>query len=206
MGGWVPHSVCCVSFYAAPPLLPAKDYGNLMGGQYPFQYDPVYGLPIVREVAKYGEVLRDIRQVRGGAGGGGGRGGEREREQQQQQQQHCEGGGEVWGGAQGHSPGEGGLAGQGREGHSWSSSSSIIVREVAKYGEVLRDVRQVRPGGGGWLCWSRGEGGQARQGIACRGEGAPLVGELGAAAGGERERVEGSSSSGSTSMGWMGQR
>ena len=52
--------------YAAPPLLPAKDYGNLMGGQYPFQYDPVYGLPIVREVAKYGEVLRDIRQVRGG--------------------------------------------------------------------------------------------------------------------------------------------
>lgn len=52
--------------YAAPPLLPAKDYGNLMGGQYPFQYDPVYGLPVVREVAKYGEVLRDIRQVRGG--------------------------------------------------------------------------------------------------------------------------------------------
>lgn len=52
--------------YAAPPLLPAKDYGNLMGGQYPFQYDPVYGLPVVREVAKYGEVLRDIRQVREG--------------------------------------------------------------------------------------------------------------------------------------------
>jgi hypothetical protein len=40
-----------------------------MGGQYPFQYDPVYGLPIVREVAKYGEVLRDIRQVRGASTG-----------------------------------------------------------------------------------------------------------------------------------------
>lgn len=49
--------------YASPPLLPTKDYGMLMGGQYPFQYDPVYGLPIVRDVAKYGEVLRDIRQV-----------------------------------------------------------------------------------------------------------------------------------------------
>jgi hypothetical protein len=66
--------------YASPPLLPTKDYGNLMGGQYPFQYDPVYGLPIVRDVAKYGEVLRDIRQVGvfldRGVGGGGGGGGE----------------------------------------------------------------------------------------------------------------------------------
>lgn len=42
--------------------LPHKNFGNLRGGQYPFMYDPVYGLPIVHDVAKYGEVLRDIRQ------------------------------------------------------------------------------------------------------------------------------------------------
>jgi hypothetical protein len=42
--------------------LPLKRSGGLIGGQYPFLYDPVYGLPIVREVARYGEVLRDIRQ------------------------------------------------------------------------------------------------------------------------------------------------
>ncbi|KAI8470484.1 MAG: hypothetical protein J3K34DRAFT_521271, partial [Monoraphidium minutum] len=47
---------------AAVGLLPEQDYGNLRGGQYPFQYDPVYGLPIVREVVRYGELLRDIRQ------------------------------------------------------------------------------------------------------------------------------------------------
>jgi hypothetical protein len=27
-------------------------------------YDPVYGLPIIQEVAKYGEVLRDMREGR----------------------------------------------------------------------------------------------------------------------------------------------
>jgi hypothetical protein len=43
-------------------LLPERDYGNLRGGQYPFLYDPVYGLPVVREVVRYGELLRDIRQ------------------------------------------------------------------------------------------------------------------------------------------------
>lgn len=43
-------------------LLPEKDYGSLRGGQYPFLYDPVYGLPVVREVARYGEVLREVRQ------------------------------------------------------------------------------------------------------------------------------------------------
>jgi len=43
-------------------LLPERDYGSLRGGQYPFQYDPVYGLPVVREVVRYGELLRDIRQ------------------------------------------------------------------------------------------------------------------------------------------------
>ena len=42
--------------------LPEKNFGNLRGGEYPFTYDPVYGLPIVREVARYGELLRDIRQ------------------------------------------------------------------------------------------------------------------------------------------------
>lgn len=51
----------------AVDLLPEQDYGNLRGGQYPFQYDPVYGLPVVRDVVRYGELLRDIRQgeVRG---------------------------------------------------------------------------------------------------------------------------------------------
>jgi hypothetical protein len=47
--------------YAAVDPLPHKSFGNLRGGQYPFLYDPVYGLPIVHDVAKYGEVLRDIR-------------------------------------------------------------------------------------------------------------------------------------------------
>eukprot|EP00878_Enallax_costatus_P007340 GHUV01007686.1.p1 GENE.GHUV01007686.1~~GHUV01007686.1.p1 ORF type:complete len:475 (+),score=150.20 GHUV01007686.1:517-1941(+) len=42
--------------------LPHKNFGNLRGGQYPFLYDPVYGLPIIHDIAKYGEVLRDIRQ------------------------------------------------------------------------------------------------------------------------------------------------
>ena len=42
--------------------LPELDYGSLRGGQYPFLYDPVYGLPIVRDVVRYGELLRDIRQ------------------------------------------------------------------------------------------------------------------------------------------------
>jgi hypothetical protein len=42
--------------------LPEKNFGNLRGGEYPFMYDPVYGLPIVREVARYGELLKDIRQ------------------------------------------------------------------------------------------------------------------------------------------------
>lgn len=48
--------------YAHVRPLPYKNFGNLRGGQYPFLYDPVYGLPIVHDVAKYGEVLRDIRQ------------------------------------------------------------------------------------------------------------------------------------------------
>ncbi len=43
-------------------VLPEQDYGNLRGGQYPFQYDPVYGLPVVREVVRYADLLRDIRQ------------------------------------------------------------------------------------------------------------------------------------------------
>ncbi len=42
--------------------LPHKDYGTLRGGQYPFAFDPVYGLPVVHDVARYAEVLRDIRQ------------------------------------------------------------------------------------------------------------------------------------------------
>jgi hypothetical protein len=51
-------------------LLPERDYGNLRGGQYPFLFDPVYGLPIVREVVRYGELLRDVRmgEVSGGPG------------------------------------------------------------------------------------------------------------------------------------------
>lgn len=47
--------------YANVQPLPHKNYGNLRGGQYPFLYDPVYGLPVIHDVAKYGEVLRDIR-------------------------------------------------------------------------------------------------------------------------------------------------
>lgn len=45
-------------------LLPPKDHGNLQGGQYPFTYDPVYGLPIVRDIASYSDVLRGIRTGR----------------------------------------------------------------------------------------------------------------------------------------------
>lgn len=44
------------------PLLPEVNLGTLRGGQYPFIYDPVYGLPIVRAIASYSEVLRDMRQ------------------------------------------------------------------------------------------------------------------------------------------------
>lgn len=43
------------------PLLPEVNLGTLRGGRYPFIYDPVYGLPIVRSIASYAEVLRDIR-------------------------------------------------------------------------------------------------------------------------------------------------
>eukprot|EP00775_Hariotina_reticulata_P010429 gene10429-10587_t len=48
--------------YASVDPLPHKNHGTLRGGQYPFLYDPVYGLPVVHDIAKYGEVLRDIRQ------------------------------------------------------------------------------------------------------------------------------------------------
>jgi hypothetical protein len=48
--------------YANVDPLPHKNHGNLRGGQFPFLYDPVYGLPVVHDIAKYGEVLRDIRQ------------------------------------------------------------------------------------------------------------------------------------------------
>jgi hypothetical protein len=43
------------------PLLPEINLGTLRGGRYPFMYDPVYGLPIVRSIASYADVLRDIR-------------------------------------------------------------------------------------------------------------------------------------------------
>ncbi len=54
--------------YAHVAPLPTKNFGSMWGGSYPFMYDPVYGLPIVRDVAKYSEVLRDIRlgKVRSG--------------------------------------------------------------------------------------------------------------------------------------------
>ena len=35
-----------------------------MAFRYPFAYDPVYGLPVINDVAKYGEVLRDMREGR----------------------------------------------------------------------------------------------------------------------------------------------
>ncbi len=43
--------------------LPEKNFGVLRGGRYPFLYDNVYGLPIVRQVASYGEVLEGLRCV-----------------------------------------------------------------------------------------------------------------------------------------------
>jgi hypothetical protein len=46
------------------PILPEKNVGTLRGGMYPFVYDPVYGLPLVQEIATYGEVLRDMREGR----------------------------------------------------------------------------------------------------------------------------------------------
>ncbi|KAG2487345.1 hypothetical protein HYH03_014060 [Edaphochlamys debaryana] len=44
--------------------LPEKNYGVLRGGRYPFMYDNVYGLPVVRQVATYGEVLEGLRSGR----------------------------------------------------------------------------------------------------------------------------------------------
>ncbi|KAG2425174.1 hypothetical protein HXX76_013928 [Chlamydomonas incerta] len=44
--------------------LPEKNYGSLRGGRWPFLYDNVYGLPVVRQVASYGEVLEGIRTGR----------------------------------------------------------------------------------------------------------------------------------------------
>jgi len=44
--------------------LPEKNVGTLRGGRYPFAYDPVYGLPVVNDVVKYGEALRDMREGR----------------------------------------------------------------------------------------------------------------------------------------------
>jgi len=32
--------------------------------RWPFTYDPVYGLPVVNEVATYGQVLRGVREGR----------------------------------------------------------------------------------------------------------------------------------------------
>ncbi|KAG2434015.1 hypothetical protein HYH02_012475 [Chlamydomonas schloesseri] len=44
--------------------LPEKNFGSLRGGRWPFLYDSVYGLPVVRQVASYGEVLEGIRTGR----------------------------------------------------------------------------------------------------------------------------------------------
>ncbi|GLC59189.1 hypothetical protein PLESTB_001458600, partial [Pleodorina starrii] len=44
--------------------LPEKNFGVLRGGRYPFLYDNVYGLPIVRQVASYGEALEGLRSGR----------------------------------------------------------------------------------------------------------------------------------------------
>jgi cell division protease FtsH len=47
---------------AAPPLLPELDHsGVLRGGRYPFAFDPVYGLPVVRDVLSHAQLLRDVR-------------------------------------------------------------------------------------------------------------------------------------------------
>lgn len=43
--------------------LSEKNFGVLRGGRYPFLYDNVYGLPIVRQIATYGEVLEGLRWV-----------------------------------------------------------------------------------------------------------------------------------------------
>ncbi|GLI63674.1 hypothetical protein VaNZ11_006712 [Volvox africanus] len=44
--------------------LPEKNFGGLRGGRYPFLYDNVYGLPVVRQVASYGEALEGLRSGR----------------------------------------------------------------------------------------------------------------------------------------------
>ncbi len=71
----VDEAVASVSLPPAPQTavvapLPDKNFGVLRGGRYPFLYDNVYGLPVVREVASYGEVLEGIRWVGGGLLGG----------------------------------------------------------------------------------------------------------------------------------------
>jgi len=68
---------------AAPPLLPELDHaGVLRGGRYPFAFDPVYGLPVVRDVLSHGDLLRDVRTGKiealyffGGGGASGAPGG-----------------------------------------------------------------------------------------------------------------------------------
>jgi hypothetical protein len=49
----------CMGFFAHAGPSPLTSFAPAC--RYPFLYDPVYGLPVVGEVAKYGEVLRDMR-------------------------------------------------------------------------------------------------------------------------------------------------
>ena len=44
--------------------LPEKNYGSLRGGRWPFLYDNVYGLPVVRQVRRKGKANGE-----GGLGG-----------------------------------------------------------------------------------------------------------------------------------------
>ncbi|GIL87770.1 hypothetical protein Vretifemale_15817 [Volvox reticuliferus] len=53
-----------VSQEAVVEPLPEKNFGVLRGGRYPFLYDNLYGLPVVRQVASYGEALEGLRSGR----------------------------------------------------------------------------------------------------------------------------------------------
>ena len=50
--------------HTPPPFTYVLHILHVLPCRYPFTYDPVYGLPVVNDVAGYGEVLRDMREGR----------------------------------------------------------------------------------------------------------------------------------------------
>ncbi|KAL6745810.1 hypothetical protein V8C86DRAFT_1657986 [Haematococcus lacustris] len=57
-----PHPQLTAAQQLHVPPLPEQNNGTLTGGSWPFTYDPVYGLPVVNDVATYSAVLRGIRE------------------------------------------------------------------------------------------------------------------------------------------------